>query len=274
VPAAPDATVIGVCTVLLRFLPGTEWPLLLAAVRDEFGERAWDPPASHWPDRPNAWGGRDRLAGGTWLAVDRATPAVAALLNGVRREPAPNGKRRPTRGTLPLAALRSNDDGDIVPGIHDREALVDYDGFHLLRADSTRVDMWSWDGANFERRTLTPGDHIIVNVGLDNDEDPLVPHFRPLFAALADPKPRPGLAPAVAWNGWLDLLLGDGLGPTDERGLIIDHVIADEQGVDHHYGSTSATLVAIGADGSVRYDFTSTPASPHWYEVVGAERTA
>ena len=70
------------------------------------------------------------------------------------------------------------------------------------------------------------------------------------------------------------MLLGDGLGPTDERGLIIDHVIADEQGVEHHYGSTSATLVAIGADGSLRYDFTSTPAAPHWYEVVGAERTA
>jgi uncharacterized protein with NRDE domain len=56
------------CTVLLRFRPGRRWPLLVAAVRDEFLERPWDPPAAHWP-RPTIIGGRDRTAGGTWLAA-------------------------------------------------------------------------------------------------------------------------------------------------------------------------------------------------------------
>ncbi|HZD97636.1 MAG TPA: NRDE family protein, partial [Micromonosporaceae bacterium] len=68
------------CTVLLRRSPGARWPILLAAVRDEFTGRAWDPPAAHWPEEPSIFGGRDRLAGGTWLAVDRDRPAVAALL--------------------------------------------------------------------------------------------------------------------------------------------------------------------------------------------------
>ena len=48
-----------------------ELPILLGAVRDEFVERPWDPPARHWD---GAWaeliGGRDQQAGGTWLAVD------------------------------------------------------------------------------------------------------------------------------------------------------------------------------------------------------------
>ena len=90
---------------------------------------------------------------------------------------------------------------------------------------------------------------------------------RPLFAALADPDPAPGLAPADAWPGWIDLLRGDGLAPDDVRGLIIDHPIVDAAGNTHHYGSTSATLVGLAADGRVRYDFTATPATPQWYEV-------
>jgi hypothetical protein len=261
--------VIGVCTVLLRLSPGARWPLLLAAVRDEFTERAWDPPAAHWPDAPSVWGGRDRTAGGTWLAVDRDRPAVAALLNGVRLDPPADGAPRPTRGTLALAALaafhRPND--DLVPGIPDADTLARYDSFHLIRADVDGVEIWSWDGATLSHGPLPPGDHVVVNIGPDRVDDPLVPHFRPLFAGLAAPDPEPGLSPADAWPGWIDLLRGDGLAADDVRGLIIDHEIVDAAGDVHHYGSTSATLVALAADGRVRYDFTATPATPHWYEV-------
>src|SRR5262245_37407857 len=112
---------------MLRFAPGSRWPLRLAAVRDEFTERAWDSPAAHWPSQPDVWGGRDRTAGGTWLAVDRSKPAVAALLNGVRRDPPEDGAPRPTRGALPLAALAER--SGVVPGIVDDEALAAYDGF-------------------------------------------------------------------------------------------------------------------------------------------------
>jgi len=248
--------------------PGARWPLLLAAVRDEFTERSWDRPAAHWADRPRVWGGRDRLAGGTWLAVDRDRPAIGALLNGVRRDPPDDGQPRPTRGALPLAAIGG--EAGVVPGIADEAALSHYDGFHLLFADVETVRVWSWDGAELNRQSLSPGDHIVVNLGPDRTADPLVPHFMPLLGALASPDPQPGATPADAWQGWIDLLRGDGLAPTDERGLIILHEIADEHGVVHRYGSTSATLVGLGADGAVRYDFTATPATPRWYEVVDA----
>jgi hypothetical protein len=268
--------VIGVCTVLLRFSPGARWPLLLAAVRDEFTDREWDSPAAHWPDEPSVWGGRDRTAGGTWLAVDRDRPAVAALLNGVRRDPPADGVPRPTRGSLALAALRTSGgsgagvpggSGAVVPGIADAATLARYDSFHLLRADVHGVQIWSWDGVELSHQPLAAGDHIVVNIGPDRVADPLVPHFRPLFATLPDPDPAPGRSPSNAWAGWIDLLRGDGLAPDDVRGLIIDHGIVDAAGVVHHYGSTSASLVALAADGRVRYDFTATPATPHWYEV-------
>lgn len=143
------------CTVLLRFAPGRAWPLLLAAVRDEFVDRAWDLPGAHWGDR--ILGGRDRTAGGTWLAVDPDRPAVAAVLNGKRLPPPPDGVR-PSRGALPVAALR----GEPLP-----DALPRFDGFHLVLATATSVRLWTWDGTGITDRLLEPGDHLIVNDGVD-----------------------------------------------------------------------------------------------------------
>ena len=84
--------------------PDAPWPLLLAAVRDEFLDRPWDPPAAHWPDAPRWSAGGTARAGGTWLAVRRDRPAVAALLNGVRLPPLA-GPAEPRRqlGRWPLA---------------------------------------------------------------------------------------------------------------------------------------------------------------------------
>jgi Transport and Golgi organisation 2 len=231
------------CTVLLRYAPGAAWPLLVAAVRDEFLERPWDPPATHWPSSPSVIGGRDRTAGGTWLAVDRDQPAIACLLNGVRL---PVVEGRPTRGTLPLAALR-----DELPA-----SFEGYDGFHLMRGTLTGLTVWSWDGETLVVKELDPGDHILVNLGVDTMDDPLVPHFTPLLAALPDPTLPDD------WGGWPDLLMGDGLDPGDDAALLVRKTFEDRT-----YGSSSATLVGLSA-GSVRYDFTPTPLTPHWSRVL------
>ena len=238
------------CTVLVRVAPGEPWPLLLGAVRDEFVDRPWDPPDRHWD---GAWaglvGGRDRAAGGTWLAVDPDRPAVAALLNGFRREPpSPEEGPRPTRGTLALEILASGD----LPPVLDR-----YDRFHLLLGSGSGAHVWTWDGEALVEAELEPGTHLVVNAGLDAYEDPLVPHFEPLLAGL--PKPDDDLGPA--WDAWRDLLLGDGLPMDDERALLVRKEIEGRT-----YGSTSASLVALGAEG-LRYEFTAHPTTPAWEPV-------
>ena len=48
------------CTLIILRRPNHDWPVLLAANRDEMSTRAWDPPARHWPDRPNVVAGIDR----------------------------------------------------------------------------------------------------------------------------------------------------------------------------------------------------------------------
>src|SRR5256714_4879658 len=97
----PQPKLGAMCTVLLRFAPGTSCPLLFGAVRDEFVDRSWDPPAAHWGGR--LLGGRDRSAGGTWLAVDPDRPAVAAVLNGGRLPP-PADRVPPSPGGPPPRA--------------------------------------------------------------------------------------------------------------------------------------------------------------------------
>jgi hypothetical protein len=248
-----------VCTVLLRFAPEQRWPLLLAAVRDEFADRAWDRPGRYWPGvAAGVVGGRDRVAGGTWLAVDPPARAVAALLNGVRLPPPGTGVR-PTRGTLPLAALT----GQWQP---DRTDLSGYDGFHLVHANRAGVQVWTWDGDVLGYRRLDPGDHILVNAGVDAAASPLVEHFRPVLAGTPSPDPRPGTPTTQAWGGWLTLLDGDGLDPADRRALIVRRRIAGRV-----YASTSATLVGLGATG-VRYEFTAQPgAATGWYPVPATD---
>ena len=95
------------CTAILGI--GPDGTILLAGVRDEFVSRAWQPPGQHWPDVPGVIGGRDLLAGGTWLAVAPAVRRVACVLNGLGQM-APAGARQ-SRGVLPLAAA----DGKLSP---------------------------------------------------------------------------------------------------------------------------------------------------------------
>jgi uncharacterized protein with NRDE domain len=250
-----------VCTVLLRFAPGTAWPLLLGAVRDEFADRDWEPPARHWDG--GLIGGRDRVAGGTWLAVNPAAPAMAALLNGPRL-PVPEDGFRPSRGDLPLSALTRWPEVD--PPLPDGAELARYNGFHLLRAATDRVDVWSWDGADLTHRGLDPGDHVIVNAGVDVDT-PLVDRLRGRLAGLDTPDPQRGRSTGVAWDGWVDLLGGDGIDPGDPQALLVRREYEGRV-----YRSGSACLVALGMDGA-RFDFTAidfigpAAAGASWYEV-------
>jgi len=258
------------CTAVLSVEAGG--PVLLAGVRDELVDRAWQPPGWHWPDYPALIGGRDLLAGGTWLAVAPAARRVACVLNGRGRK-ALAGSRR-SRGALPLLAAAD--------GKPERAGLEGFDPFHLLSAEPGTAILWSWDGERIDERELTAGLHIVVNSGLgsglpsidapesghprrqprresaeSDHELARIAHFLPRFRAAIRPVPRPGSTVAQAWGAWLPLMNGDGIPADDPRALIVRR----DLGTGRIWGTTSISLVALSPDG-LRYDFTGAPGDP------------
>lgn len=252
------------CTAIISIDPRARVPVLLAAVRDELATRAWDPPGPHWPGLPQIVAGRDRTAGGTWLAVDTTERRLACLLNGFGR--ACGRPDRRTRGELPLAAAAGH-------GL-DVGSLRSYDPFHLVTADAEAVVLSSWNGTTLRSQPLATGLHLVVNSGLEGHDDqhpgnPTSPadmaarvaYFRALLLAAPRPDPVDGDT-AEAWGAWLPIVEGHGLPATDPRALLIHRTDADRQ----VFRSLSVSLVALGRD-TIRHDFTAAPATGTWRQV-------
>ncbi|HKA29672.1 MAG TPA: NRDE family protein [Candidatus Binatia bacterium] len=154
------------CTILLRLDPGSDEPVLLAANRDEFRRRPSDDPAQI---APGVFGGRDRQAGGTWLAVRAG--GLAALTNIGGAPPRPHA---PSRGELPLAALASRLPASFAP----------YNPFNLLVIDANGARVFTHTGKEESAGpvVLAPGLHVIVNEPFAADGGPRARHAAALLA--------------------------------------------------------------------------------------------
>ena len=109
--------------------------ILLAANRDERLERAWDPPAAWWPDHPGVIAGRDRMAGGTWMGINRHG-LVATVLNRPGTLGPAAGKR--SRGELPLMALDHSTATAAADALTKLDAGL-WRGFNMVLADRAVV---------------------------------------------------------------------------------------------------------------------------------------
>jgi uncharacterized protein with NRDE domain len=90
------------CLVVAAVDASARYELLFAANRDERHARP-TAAAQWWPDLPNVFGGRDLVAHGTWLGVDRSG-RLAAVTNFRETNAAPGPQ---SRGTLVAEYLRA-----------------------------------------------------------------------------------------------------------------------------------------------------------------------
>ena len=59
------------CILFLAINQHPEFPLVIAANRDEYHDRP-SSPMHYWPDHPHILAGRDQRKGGTWLGINRS----------------------------------------------------------------------------------------------------------------------------------------------------------------------------------------------------------
>nr|WP_157500205.1 NRDE family protein [Halobacterium sp. CBA1126] len=202
-------------------------PLVVAANRDEAVGRPSSPPAVRGSD-PRVLMPRDEEAGGTWLGVNEHRVFVAVT----NRESDIEGER--SRGLLVTDALEADNADDAIGTVEREVAAREYAGFNLVVADRNECVLLEWDGV-LRTHAFDPGTHVVVNAGYDDGteksravRDTLTGHDSP--------------------DAWLETA----------RTALRDH----ETGACVHrdgFGTRSSSLVTIGADDTVAYEFADGP---------------
>jgi uncharacterized protein with NRDE domain len=145
------------CLILVAWQVHRDYPLVVAANRDEFHGRAADR-AAFWDDKPEILAGRDLQARGTWMGVSR-NGRFAAVTN-YRGGTEPGAAE--SRGALVTRYL----DGADVPQLAERKSA--YSGFNLLAADGRTL--WWLSNRDGAPRRLEAGWYGLGNLLLDSAE--------------------------------------------------------------------------------------------------------
>jgi uncharacterized protein with NRDE domain len=155
------------CLIFFSLREHPEYPVIVAANRDEFYQRPTQP-VDFWAEAPNILAGRDLQAEGTWLGVSR-TGRFAFVTNF--RDPANIRSAAPSRGKLVSNFLQSKQSPeDYIGEVAERGA--DYNGFNLVVGTATEA----WYVSNYQSgsRALAPGYYGLSNALLETPWPKLV----------------------------------------------------------------------------------------------------
>lgn len=241
------------CLSVIAIEPDSEWPVRLLSFREEFLARAWDPPAMWWDTHPEVVGGRDREAGGTWLAAaPRQRRAAAIHTSFVARVP-PETRR--TRGEITVAAAAGRP-------LADRDLGV-YDDFTLLVLDDGGATWHSYRDGELRTQAIGAGIHLGSVAGLGPDTPrPRHKHWTDRIAAHGLPKLDGTGSPASDWPAWLERVGAAGMDPADDRALLIRRAPRGRS-----FGTSSVSMVAFPRAGELCFHLAADPVSngaPAW----------
>ncbi|MBJ7308794.1 NRDE family protein [Rugamonas sp. CCM 8940] len=222
-------------------------PLVAAANRDEFYERA-TAPAAAWPDQPRIYAGRDLKAGGSWMGISQGEAAeqpsrFAAITN--IRAPAEHKPDAPSRGHLVADYLAGTmTPQEYVEAI--RAGSEAYNGFNLVLADRDTLIWFSNKGQGDPRNglPLEPGVYGLSNALLDAPW-PKVLKTKAQFASL--------LCLGAPDDAYFEMLSDTTLAPDmrlPETGVPIDleRVLSAVRIETPGYGTRTSTVVKLYAE--------------------------
>jgi mutator protein MutT len=224
------------CTIAI-LLGVTEYPLVLAANRDELYTRPTRPPERL---APGIAGGVDEVSGGTWLAID-VRGRFAAVTNQRVSAP-PTGQVR-SRGLLVRELALAADPDAYVAAIDPRM----YASMNLAwgGADGAHVAYLRHEGSK-DIVQLGRGIHVLCNDRLGSSAFPRAERFaRDIAPSLRAPWPE--------LSAQLQRRLGD------HTELIADSPLSATCIHTPVYGTRSATIAAFSAGRVVHYDHAEGP---------------
>jgi uncharacterized protein with NRDE domain len=221
------------CIAAFRFGSDTDYRLAFAANRDELHTRS-TAQAAWWEDHPTVLGGRDRVAGGSWLAINRRG-WLAAVTNLPQDEPR----------TFPRSR------GDLVSGflIGDGSAAQFAAQFANNSAEYGPCNLLVWDGTELHyaatglrSRNLEPGTHALGNAPLGSDWPRVRRAEAGFTAALASTDPQAELLAMLSDRDATEHESADAALARRRTEIFI---------TDPRYGTRSSTLVLVDHAGSV-----------------------
>ncbi len=232
------------CLILFAVNEHPDFPVVLAANRDEFLQRP-AAPARRWSDGEGILGGQDLTAGGTWLGVS-PSGRLAAVTNV--REPGVFAADAQSRGQL-VTGLLEHDSAPV-----DFLQALDgsaYNGFNLLSVEAGVAVHASNRGSAVlpEVTSVTSGVHGLSNASLDTPWPKVVEGRIRLAQALK------GLDPGrIDWNPFLFLLRDADPAPDSQlpqTGVPVDleRALSPPFIRTTGYGTRCSTIVLLGRDG-------------------------
>ena len=231
------------CLILVAWRVHADYPLVVAANRDEFFPRP-TAPAAFWKDAPQVLAGRDLEAGGTWMGITRGG-RFSALTNF--RDPAQMRKDAPSRGRLVADFLTGND----APTAY-LERISSYgkrcNGYNLLAGDGE--SLWWASNMGGEPRKLEPGVYGVSNHLLDTPW-PKVGAGKTALAAAIDRLPDD--------QALFELLRDDGIHPDatlPQTGVPLDweRLLSSAFVKSPGYGTRSSTVLCADGEGWIGFD--------------------
>ncbi|MCF8177237.1 MAG: NRDE family protein [Sulfuritalea sp.] len=231
------------CLILVAWRVHTDYPLVVAANRDEFFARP-TAPAEFWNDTPQLLAGRDLEAGGTWMGATR-NGRFAALTNF--RDPAQNKSGAPSRGSLVADFLAG---GESPADYLQQTAATGQarNGYNLLVGDGE--SLWWSSNMSGEARSLAPGVYGVSNHLLDTPW-PKVGAGKTALALALDRLPHD--------QALFELLQDDGIHPDEhlpQTGVPLDweRLLSSAFVRSPDYGTRSSTVLCVGNDGWISFD--------------------
>ncbi len=218
--------------------PGTA--LILAANRDEQYARA-SAPADWWTDAPDVLGGRDLVAGGSWLAISKSgrLAAVTNVRQG-RPQPAPQ-----SRGRL-VADFVGGHDTPLDYLARLRAERHAYAPFNLLFG--TVGDLYVYHSPLDDIRRLSHGVHGISNGRPDADW----PKVERLTGHLRGCRRPPEPADMLGWLNDREPAPVEAL-PNTGVGLALEKFLSPVFIHGPDYGTRASTVLLVGSRGDVRF---------------------